>query len=469
MLNLYLTYLILVDNKKSGLHLSRISSQIIQLTLFWELQKVTHWVNIKQIVYFDGLCQINEMVLISEIYLLGLAFMMMLILGKVGEIQSEIYQIFMTNLIGLSFQLNSHDLIVTVISWEVLNLSQYLLVTMQIHNQGASQAAGLKYFQQSAQTTAFQLMGITLIYGMTGSTQMDIQKTQFTYLFNDSSSKFSTQFPFLQILMTLTFKLGAAPFHQWAPDLYDAIPTSITMWISILPKLALLILAGTQFSFLLEPLMEKNLLIFTGLSSLIIGSISLGSQFKMKRFLAYSSISHLGLLLLILGSTTNSLDSYFYYIFIYGLTAFLIFMILLTIQSNILNTKEDLHFIKQLSGLFQLNPALTYSLIISLFSLAGIPPLAGFFAKLQILQSLLSESSIYLSLIVILASAISTANYLSVIKISYLDHPLYPIYFSVPPLMSSLISICSLFLLLFFQKPHFLLSILSNLLLITSL
>lgn len=472
--------------------LSRITSQVIQVYQQWLQESIINWQG-GDIIFMDGLCRINKLVQMSEIFQM---IQVQLILQAIGGTdytkqiskRPELFQMIQSNQIGQVYQQSSNDWVVTITAWEQMNQSQYQQVTMQGNTEtGSSQSAGIKYFLQSAQTTAFLQMGVSQIYSETGSLNYDIQISQYHMLeyisYKEEMEGILTQnIGQLLITLTLMFKQGAAPFHNWAPDLYDSLPTPITMYVSIIPKIALLL-----FLYVLSPQIY-NFSIFSNVSigiyiiaiiSIIVGSIGLGSQWRIKRFITYSAISHLGFLLIAYVSFTQ--DSYQYYLFIYGITNILFFYILQTIGNGIKgNNGIDIIYIKEQSGLFKRNPFLTFSQSITFFSLAGIPPQGGFFAKQQVQQGLIQASHESVAIIVIQASVISTTNYLSIIKIINQDHPFYAILphiksnrqeslsksdskkFSVKPLNSYIISFLTTFLLVFFFKPSILLSLITQ-------
>ena len=200
-----------------------------------------------------------------------------------------------------------------------------------------------------------------------------------------------------------------------------------------------------QIYHFLQPL--ELIIILAGLASLIVGSIGLSGQWRIKRFLAYSAISHLGFLLLALSSL--QFDAFLYYLIIYGLTSVNLFAILLALGQP----KREVLLISQLSGLFKQNQSLALAWAFSLFSLAGIPPLSGFYAKLIVLQAYINIGNYWIATIAVLASVISAANYLHFIRIAHLDQPFYPYSLEVPTSISYLIALFSTFTVLFLFKP----------------
>lgn len=307
----------------------------------------------------------------------------------------ELGLISLPNLIGIVSLLYSNDWLVTVTGWEQFNLSLYLLVSMNGY-QGAL-SASIKYFIVSALTTTFILLAVALVYALTGTSHYD---NIVLSLVMDYDRHVVVNLEYL--LVTLQFKLGAAPLHNWAPDLYDSLCFPLVLWIIIIPKLAVL---GQLMQIYDQQSKTSIGIVGIGVISLI-GSVGLSSQWRLKRYLAYSAISNLGFVLLTLG--TLQLDSYLYYITIYAIT-----LVILGTLSSI--------------GIGPLLPLpLSQSWAFSLLSLAGIPPLAGFYAKYLVLSSYLNLDYYYMPIVIgviIIFSALSAANYLSLVKVTLLDLP----------------------------------------------
>lgn len=414
---------------------------IIQV-IIWQFELLSTLLINNELVYLDGLLKTKELTQEQDIFLLG-QVQIILNLYEKEEIRTEVYLIYMTNQIGQLCQQDSYDLVITITAWEQQNLSQYQLVTMGYNNNTKSQSAGLKYFQLSAQTTGFLLMGISQLYSITGTINQDQLWSLITY-----QEKEKTQIQEVsQLLISVpqVFKLAAAPFHNWAPDLYNYIPTPIVLWIALVPKFGLLIL---QYN--LTPLLFSDFLYLIAIISVIVGSIALNSQYLIKRFFAYSAISHIGFLQIAYLTLTPT--AYFNYIIIYMLTS-LLFLILIQATNSILPTFTQSISIQNLSGFLKFNPQIGITISICQFSLAGIPPLAGFFAKLLVQEAILSESNILIGQILIQASVISTINYLLIIRTALFDLPITPKKRAHTPIYTYLLSSLSTYILFFFFKP----------------
>ena len=272
----------------------------------------------------------------------------------------------------------------------------------------------MKYFVLSALSSGLLLYGCSLIYGFTGSTNFEIIATQLNE--NQYALTFGTVF----ILVGLAFKISAVPFHMWAPDVYEGSPTSVTLFFTMVPKIAALTIL---VKFLYIPFINlfdqwQTILIFLSIASMLFGAIAAIGQTNLKRLIAYSSISHIGYALagLTTGSNTG-VQSSIIYIIIYVIMNLGLFSCLLMMKRS----NEYYENIEDLSGLSKNHPLISLSLLIILFSLAGIPPLAGFFAKFYIFKSVLEQSMYFLAIVGLLSTVIAAFYYLKIIKVIYFD------------------------------------------------
>ncbi|CCA78103.1 NADH-ubiquinone oxidoreductase chain 2 (mitochondrion) [Serendipita indica DSM 11827] len=351
--------------------------------------------------------------------------------------------IILFNLIGACALITANDMLTLYIAIETQSFSLYLLSTLK-NDSIRSATAGLKYFLIGSLASIIILLGIALLYYASGLTNFENLALYFNITdFNPYYSTLILSIGF--ILIGLLIKVGAAPLHQWTPDVYSLVPTAVTTWLVVLPKLSIFVLLLQIIELiLLGSITIQNLLIIISILSLIIGAIGGLYQVNIKRLLAYSSINNLGFLIIALTiSNKVSLEAFTFYLTQYTFTTLNIFLILIAfgylaylypIKNNrmfITQTKElsnsnlnvgdqtqDINFINQLTGLFKNNPILTISFIICLFSFAGVPPLMGFFAKQQVLLASLSVGFIFLSLIAINTSVIAAFYYLKLIQVS---------------------------------------------------
>ena len=315
--------------------------------------------------------------------------------------------------LGMMVMISSNDLIVFYIGLELQSLSLYVLSSFN-RDEVKSSEAGLKYFVLSALSSGLLLYGCSLIYGFSGSTNFEIIAN------NLDSDQYVLTFGIVFILVGLAFKISAVPFHMWAPDVYEGSPTSVTLFFTIVPKIAAL----TVFiRFLYVPFINlidqwQMILIFLSIASMVFGAVAAIGQKNIKRLIAYSSISHIGYALAGLTTGTNEgIQSSVIYITIYFVMNLGLFSCLLMLKRN----NQYYETLDDLSGLSKNHPLLSLSLLVILFSLAGIPPLAGFFAKFYVFMAVIEQSMYFLAIVGLLSTVIAAFYYLRIIKIIYFD------------------------------------------------
>jgi len=309
--------------------------------------------------------------------------------------------------------IGSYDLIVFYIGLELQSLSLYVLAAFN-RNSLKSSEAGLKYFVLSALSSGILLYGCSLIYGYSGS-------TNFNLISENLNSNYVLTFGIVFILVGLAFKITAVPFHMWAPDVYEGSPTTVTLFFTMVPKIAALTIF---IRFLYVPFLNlieqwQMIIIFLSIASMLFGAIAAIGQTNIKRIIAYSSIGHIGYALAGLSTGTNEgIQSAIVYIIIYIVTNLGLFSCLLMFKRN----NEYFENLKDLSGLSKNHPLISISLLIVLFSLAGIPPLAGFFAKFYIFTAVIEQSMYFLAIVGLLSTVVAAFYYLRIIKIIYFDN-----------------------------------------------
>jgi len=357
-----------------------------------------------------------------------------------NTIEYSLIVIFST--LGASLLISSSNLISMYLSTELQSFAVYILPTLYKDSELATNA-GLKYFLLGSLASCFILLGSGLIYTYTGLTNLEsiynfISVTESVGLTSPIANSNISQgiaLGFIIIFVGYLLKVSAAPLHNWAPDVYDESPTIVTIWLTIMPKISILILLLEIFTQItsVNPILEslglntiRFLLLITSLFSLIIGTVVGLAQIKIKRLLAYSTISHIGFILLALSiNSVQSIDSFIFYIIQYTLTNLNTFLILIAIgyilNNNILinkgSTPKDINYISELKGLFFTNPILSISLTICLLSMAGTPPFLGFFSKQFVLYSAIESGYYFMSIAGILVSIISASYYLRIIRI----------------------------------------------------
>ena len=374
-------------------------------------------------------------------------------------IQYSLIVLFST--LGASLLISSADLISMYLTIELQSFGVYILSTIYRDSESAT-SAGLKYFLLGCLSSCLILLGAVIIYSFTGLTQFE----SIYSLVSVSDTHSITQglsLGLIIIIVGFLFKIAAAPLHNWSPDVYDESPTIVTIWLTIMPKISIVIfilelytqigiignsislpevkeildsvniinlnqlyqnilVSENTFNFL------KNLLLISSLLSLIIGTVVGLAQTKIKRLLTYSTISHVGFILLALAiNTEQSIDSLIFYIIQYSLTNLNTFLIIIALGYIINNslpltplykgTERDIKFISEFKSQFYANPLLSICLTICLFSMAGVPPLLGFFSKQFVLYSAIQSGYYFMAIIGILVSVISASYYLKIIKV----------------------------------------------------
>ena len=372
---------------------------------------------IQKTLLFNGSVIIDYLSSFMKIITLLAAFLVLVISSnylktfKIFKIEYPI--LILSSVLGMMVMISSNDLIVFYMGLELQSLALYVLATFN-RDQLKSSEAGLKYFVLSALSSGLLLYGCSLIYGFTGSTNFDFIANQL------NSNEYTITFGIVFILVGLAFKISAVPFHMWAPDVYEGSPTSVTLFFTMVPKIAALTIF---IRFLYVPFFNlieqwQMILIFLSIASMLFGAIAAIGQTNLKRLIAYSSISHIGYALAGLATGSNDgIQSSVIYITIYILMNLGLFSCLLMMKRNN-KYHED---IDDLSGLSKNHPLLSLSLLVILFSLAGIPPLAGFFAKFYIFKSVLEQSMFFLAIVGLLSTVVAAFYYIRIIKIIYFD------------------------------------------------
>jgi len=362
--------------------------------------------------------------------------------------------IILLSILGMFFMVSSNDLILFYLGLELQSLALYILAAIDRDN-ARSTEAGLKYFILSALSSGLLLYGCSLLYGFTGSTNFDVISSQVT------SENTGAVFAMVFVLVGLAFKISAVPFHMWTPDVYEGSPTSITSFFAVVPKVAgLAVLIRFMQSPFQNILIEwQTIIIFISIGSMILGAVAAIGQSNIKRLMAYSSIGHIGFALAgVATGTVSGYESSIVYICIYvimNIGAFgCIFM--MKIDGNYSEKISDL------SGISKKNPLISFAFLIILFSLAGIPPLGGFFAKLYIFMSVVENEMYTLAILGLLTTVISAFYYLKIIKIIYFDEMKNTLDRVENINITGTVLISCLILISFFLYPSFLSNIIST-------
>ncbi len=403
-----------VFKKNSSKFIQNISLLVLLITAVIIFNET---LGIEEIILFNGSVIIDYLSSFMKIVTLLATFLALVISSnylrslKIFKIEYPI--LILSSVLGMMIMISSNDLIVFYMGLELQSLALYVLATFN-RDEIKSSEAGLKYFVLSALSSGLLLYGCSLIYGFTGSTNFDVIASQL------NSDQYALTFGIVFILVGLAFKISAVPFHMWAPDVYEGSPTSVTLFFTMVPKIAAL----TVFiRFLYAPFLNlidqwQMILVFLSIASMVFGAVAAIGQKNLKRLVAYSSISHVGYALAGLATGSNDgIQSSVIYITIYIIMNLGLFSCLLMMKRNNVYYEQ----IDDLSGLSKNHPLLSLSLLIILFSLAGIPPLAGFFAKFYVFKSVLEQSMFFLAIVGLLSTVVAAFYYLRLIKIMYFD------------------------------------------------
>ncbi len=331
---------------------------------------------------------------------------------------NENYILGLLAVLGMLVVVSGNNLLILYLGLELMSLPIYAMVALQRNNTRAVEAA-MKYFVIGALASGMLLYGLSMIFGATRS--LDISTIYHVVQHMPAATSMLLVFGLVFVLAGLAFKLGAAPFHMWVPDVYDGAPTSVTLFIGTAPKLAAF---GLVVRLLVDamPAMSaqwSHVLIVMSLLSMSLGNIMAISQTNIKRMLAYSSIAHMGYMLLGLACATPD-----------GESAALFYMISYTIMTMaafamviMVGQKADVSSIEEFAGLNSRNPWLAFMLLIVMFSMAGIPPIVGFMAKLSVLEALIQVHMVWLAVVALLFAIIGSYYYIRVVKVMYFDEP----------------------------------------------
>lgn len=342
----------------------------------------------------------------------------------------EMFTLGMLALLGIFVMISGSNFLVIYLGLELLTLSSYALVALRRDHTVATEAA-MKYFVLGAMASGFLLYGMSMLYGATGS--LDIEQV-FKVVQTGQVKHTVLVFGVVFIVAGLAFKLGAAPFHMWIPDVYQGAPTAITLMIGSAPELAAFAIAIRLLVEGLIPLAIdwQQMLVVLAVCSLLIGNLAAIAQTNLKRMLAYSTIGQMGFVVLGLaagvvnGNTLNAQSAYsaaMFYIITYVLTTLASFGVILLLAREGFESEE----VADLAGLNQRSPLYAGVMAVCLFSLAGIPPLVGFYAKLAVLEALVSSGNglyIGLAIFAVLMSLVAAFYYLRVVKVMYFDAPI---------------------------------------------
>ena len=334
--------------------------------------------------------------------------------------RGEFFALALFATLGMLIMISANHLLILYLGLELLSLSLYAMVALQRDSAKATEAA-MKYFILGALASGMLLYGMSMIYGATGSLEL----TRMASLIDDNAAKnVGLILGLVFVVAGIGFKLGAVPFHMWIPDVYEGSPTAVTLFLGSIPKLA-------AFAFMIRLLVQglgntdiqmhwQQMLVVMSVLSLAIGNIAAIAQTNLKRMLAYSTISHMGFLLLgIISGGVNGYVSSMFYAIVYVLMNLGAFGMMLLLSRDGFEAEH----IDDYKGLNQRSPWYAFLMLIIMLSMAGVPPLVGFYSKFSVLQSIVENGNIGLAVIAVIFSLIGAFYYLRIVKVMYFDDP----------------------------------------------
>lgn len=370
---------------------------------------------------FYGLFLSDAFTQFSKMLILGASACVYLMshrqLEKEGIVDFEYGVLLLLSTVGMMVMVSAGDLISLFVGLELQSLPLYIMIAMQRDKPLASEA-GMKYFILGALSTAFLLFGASLVYGFAGTTQYE----RLAQVLSSEHTPIFLHIGLVLITIAIAFKISLAPFHMWTPDVYQGAPTSVTAFLAAAPKAAavLLLLRLLHEVFGDQVAVWRTVLMGLSVLSLCVGAFGALLQKDIKRLLAYSSIAHMGFILLgLISATPLGAQNVFVYMGVYLVMVVGIFACVLCLRRH----GKFIENIDDLAGLSREMPLVAAAMTISLFSLAGIPPLAGFMAKFSIFVALVDAGHILLAVVGVLASVVTAAYYLRVVKVMYFDTP----------------------------------------------
>ena len=372
------------------------------------------------VITFNGSYINDPMALVLKLFIYLVSFLAFLYARQYlvdrGIYRGEFYVLGLFAVLGMLVMVSAHSYLTIYLGLELLSLSLYAMVAFN-RDSSLSAEAAMKYFVLGAIASGMLLYGMSMIYGATGT--LDIGEIAAFIAANDSDSvvlKFGVVF----LVVGIAFKLGAVPFHMWIPDVYQGAPTAVTLFISSAPKIA-------AFAMLMRILVDsaqgmhvhwQDMLIILAVLSIIVGNVVAIAQTNIKRMLGYSTIAHVGFLLLgVLAGTAEGYAASMFYAIVYAITTAAGFGLVILLS----RAGYDAENISDFKGLNKRSPWFAFMVMIVMMSMAGVPPFVGFWAKLQVLQAVVSIELVWLAILAVLLSVVGAFYYLRIIKFAYFD------------------------------------------------
>ncbi len=338
-------------------------------------------------------------------------------LRREGEAHGEYPVLILLAALGMSIMVSAGDLLMLYIGLELSSLAAYVLAAF-LRNDARSSEAGLKYFVLGALASGILLYGISLLYGFTGTTMFDGIADALA-----ADVSLGELFGIVFVLAGLAFKISAVPFHMWTPDVYEGAPTPVTAFFATAPKVAAVAILVRIVMEGMGPATDawRQIVIFAALASIVLGAVAAIGQTNIKRLLAYSSINNVGFLLVGLAAgTPEGVAAMLFYLVVYVVMTLGTFLVVLRMRDE---NDRPVETIASLAGLSRSRPMLAFAMAIFMFSIAGIPPLFGFWPKFLIFQAAVAADLTWLAAIAIAASVIGAYYYIMIVKVMYFDDP----------------------------------------------
>ncbi len=382
---------------------------------------------------FHKMFFVNKFISFSKIVILILLFLTLLISNKFlsldKKFSAEAVSLMMIATSGSMFLISSNDLLPFYLALELQSLALYILAAMNRKSSKSSES-GMKYFLLGSVSSGILLLGISFVYGFTGTTNFTDLFTIIEQYNNSQAEIFNIGLALglILIFIAILFKISASPFHMWTPDVYEGAPTNITAFFASTIKFTMILVTIKIYFYIVNSMVGFNqILILIAILSLLTGCLGALKQKNIKRMLAYSGIGHVGFIIAGLAAANfEAIKAVILYAVIYasisiGSFAMLLLLVNKNKNSNIDEKNKETYDIESLAKISKNNPAIAFFLAILLFSMAGIPPMAGFFAKFYVLLSIVKEEIYYLAIIAVMTSVISAFYYLRIIKIMYFN------------------------------------------------
>ncbi len=331
----------------------------------------------------------------------------------------EYYVLGLSGTLGMLIMVSANSMLSVYLGLELLSLSLYAMVAFRRDNSRASEAA-MKYFVLGAIASGMLLYGMSMIYGASGS--LNLNDIAASLAGGGTEGNTAARFGLVFIVVGVAFKLGAVPFHMWIPDIYEGAPSSVTLFIASAPKIAAFAMLIRLLSDGLQSMHSdwQLMLLILAVLSIIAGNLIAIAQSNLKRMLAYSTISHVGFLLLgVISGTEQGYASAMFYTITYAFTSLGAFGVLVMMNSK----SVEIETITDLKGLFYRSPGMALVMMVVLFSMAGVPPTVGFYAKLLVLKEIISTGFLWVALIAVFMSVLGAFYYLRAIKFMFFDEP----------------------------------------------